>query len=197
MTEYSLSSAADVTGDREQQGLLVTDEDEGSSNQSSQESVDVSEEETPGHVDPSIASDVRRAAFEKPSLSLTMVSEDEDGNLTVQTQEYDVDKQVTVIIDNEGSAASEEDKSAREEEGGSEEPEVRAPSSSSVRTRASQSRGMKRRMGIIVSSSDSEDEDFITKLSLMPLKSDDTPVLTIPLLMDDGCLTDVENLEDE
>lgn len=218
MSEYS--SATEEMSDTVKhtsldQDMLVVNEDIVSGSRSSRESVDVSDEEVPDNErlenDPCNKSlqEMRRIAFQKPALSLTLVTEDEDGNVTLRTEEYDDDKHITLIMDNEGESdpkeqeklqddADEEDDSVEEDLG--EALKDMKVMSSLMKSRKSDSHSaataMKRRMGIIVSSSDSEDDDFLTKMALMPIKSDDTPVLTVPVQLDEGCLTDVENIDD-
>lgn len=221
MSEYS--SAQEETNDSDNrtymdQDMLVVNEDIVSGSRSCCESVDVSDEEIlakeGAEKDPcnKTLEEMKRIAFQKPTLSLTLVTEDEDGNVTVQTEEFNDDKHVTLIMDNEGeSDETEQEKLASESVGGKEDDSVEEDlgealkdtkvMSSLMKTKTpagsrSTTAAMKRRMGIIVSSSDSEDDGFITKMALMPIKSDDTPVLTVPVQLDEGCLTDVENIDD-
>lgn len=189
--------------------MLVVNEDVSSMPRSSRESFDVSDEETAEKAsDQKVGSDemrdIKRTAFQKPSLSLTLVTEDEDGNVSLRTQEFEDDKHVTLIMDNEEAARSGEgeemeDESNVREDLGEALRDMRVMSSlmKSRKSSSSRSAGMRRWKGTIIPpSSDSEDEDFISKMSLMLLKSDETPVLTVPVAVDDGCLTDTENIDD-
>lgn len=217
MSEYSSAQEDSPDSDRQtnvDQDLRVVNEDHGHGSHSCSESVDVSDEELldkePSNV---TLQEMKRIAFQKPAMSLTIVTEDADGNVTQVTQEFDDDKHVTLIIDNEGESdpAAQEKLDASTEKGDEdcmEEDLGQALKDTKVMTSLMKSRkgrtersacrsaGMQRRHGIIVNSSDSEDDDFLTKMALMPIKSDDTPVLTVPIKLEGGCLTDVENIED-
>ena len=220
MSEYSSVPEDSVDADNHtymDQDMLVVNEDVVSGLHSCYESVDVSDDETltreKTEIHPCNATlqELKRMAFQKPTVSLTLVTEDEDGNVTQRTEEYYDDKHVTLIMDNEGESDSAQEQLETEpviekdddsiEEDLEEALKDRKVMSSLMKSKkpkveSIRSTGMKRRMGIIVSSSDSEDDDFLAKMALMPIKSDDTPVLTVPVILDDGCLTDVENFDD-
>lgn len=193
------------------QDMLVVCDDIHSAPRSGRESLDVSDDETSNQVagqklGEDATLEMKRIAFHKPSLSLTLMTEDEDGNVSLRTEEFEEDKHVTMMMDNEGSdgRTGEEDGTGQEEDGVQEDlgealKDMKVMSSlmkSRKSTASSRSAGMKRWKGTIVNDSDSDDDDIVAKLSLMLLKSDETPVLTVPIKLEDGCLTDTENFED-
>lgn len=193
-----------------EQDMLVVSDDVPTAPRSGRESLEVSDDETSNKVigQKMISGDetleMKRIAFQKPSLSLTVMTEDEDGNVSLRTEEYEEDKHVTMIMDNEGADSQTGEGTGKDEDCVTEDlgealKDMKVMSSlmkSRKSTASSRSAGMKRWKGTIVNDSDSDDDDIVAKLSLMLLKSDETPVLTVPVNLDDGCLTDTENFED-
>lgn len=210
MSDYS--SAQEELTDSEKHGdMLVVDDDAANGMASASESVDLSDEDLVQKGDPSAShkslQEIKQIAFHKPSLSLTLVTEGEDGSVTMKTEEYDNDQHVTLILENDEDAIEPTEQALKYdddvEEDLGEALKDMAIMSSLVKSekfmpkKKTRTASMKRRMGIIVNSSESEDDDFINKIALMPpTKSDDTPVLTVPAFLADECLTDVENIDE-
>ena len=221
MSEYSSAQEDLNEGEAEKVYLdadLVVNEDIQDLPRSGQETVEVSDDERntkDGQDLQQISQELKKMAFQsKPSNSLTLVTEDESGNVTEITKEIVEDKPITLIMDNEdecGTILKEEvavvedadGDSGEEVEEGLEEAlrDVKVMKSLLKRRKSGQSAthppNLKRKTSSIVSSSDSEEEEVYSKLNaLLQPKSDETPVLTVPDKLDEGNLTDVESIDE-
>lgn len=221
MSEYSSAQEDLNEGEAEKVYLdadLVVNEDVQDLPRSGQETVEVSEDESntrDGQDLQQISQELKKMVFQsKPSNSLTLVTEDESGNVTEITKEIMDDKPITLIMDNQdesGTVLKEEVAVVEEAEGESGEEveegleealrDVKVMKSLLKRRKSGQSAAhpsnLKKKAGSIVSSSDSEEEEVYSKLNaLLQPKSDETPVLTVPDKLDEGNLTDVESFDE-